>query len=81
MTQDRRTTTTSNAPSYKPKGHDVVLQRAYDNQSKMTVHTVTGKTIEGKLIARDRYTVSVKDGSSTVHTIFKSAIESFSVGA
>ncbi len=67
----------SNKTQYKAKGHDAVLQRLQEKQTEVEVRAVGGKVYRGKLVARDRFTLSLElpDGKRAV--IYKSATEAF----
>lgn len=68
-------------PPRKPfvaKGHDSFLKDIQDKEGYITItKTGDGSEITGKLIARDKFTITIMvDGTRRV-TIYKHAIESF----
>lgn len=68
-------------PPRKPfvaKGHDAILKKVQDLGGEIGIMPMNGDSlIVGKLIARDKYTITVltKDGREV--TFYKHAIESF----
>jgi sRNA-binding regulator protein Hfq len=66
------------------KGHDAILKALQESGAPVEVTFVAdGRTIIGKIIARDKFTVSVCEGDETSgyrafpNVIFKHAIEQF----
>jgi sRNA-binding regulator protein Hfq len=56
------------------KGHDALLKGLQDSGADVTV-CVNGDIIVGKIIARDKFTVTLNDGGIDSVLIYKSAIE------
>lgn len=79
----RRTLTLkdSSRPQKKPfvaKGHDAILKGVQDIGGFILVLTMNGEApIRGKLIARDKFTITVELANGRRLTIYKHAIESF----
>lgn len=67
----------SNKTQYKAKGHDAVLQRLQEQGSEVEVRTNGGEVYVGKLVARDRFTMSVQLPAGKRAVIYKSAVEAF----
>lgn len=63
---------------FVPKGHDAILNEVQANEGYLTVTKMgDGSEITGKLIARDKYTITLLvDGTRRV-TLYKHAVESF----
>lgn len=59
--------------TFKAKGHDAVLMRLQERGDKVEIRTINGDRYSGKVVARDRYTVSLDQGGRRA-VIFKSAI-------
>lgn len=68
-------------PAKKPfvaKGHDAILKGIQDAHGSIIV-TTSGDGTEhvGVLIARDKYTITVKKDDGSCKTFYKHAVESF----
>lgn len=59
------------------KGHDAVLRALQNDGRKITVFTITGKTFTGKVVGRDKFTITVLDADGIRAVIYKHAIELF----
>lgn len=84
--QQRRTLTAR--PGWKPnasgarpfvaKGHDAILKRMQDNGGRISVTAMgDGARTAGKMIARDKFTITLKTDEGREITFYKHAIESF----
>jgi sRNA-binding regulator protein Hfq len=68
-----------------PKGHDAVLKALQDDGREITIIMQSGDNIIGTVVARDKFTISVREtldeamaGSpARTHVVYKHAIESF----
>lgn len=70
----------SSAPPRKEgiaKGHDAVLRALQNDGRHITIFTLSGKTLKGKVVGRDKYTVTVQDADGIRAIIYKHAIELF----
>jgi sRNA-binding regulator protein Hfq len=73
---------TSGAPR-KPiaKGHDAVLKSIQDDGREITITMQSGEKINGTVVARDKFTISVRVanalGGYLVWVVYKHAMESF----
>lgn len=65
-------------PQHVPKGHDAILKALQDKGSLVDVAIIGGEPYRGKMVNRDRYTITVQCADGRNHTIYKHAIESFS---
>lgn len=70
-------------PQRKPfvaKGHDAILKDLQDSKKDVLVAMLSGETETGKIVSRDKFTITVQKNNGTGHriTIYKHAIESFS---
>lgn len=64
--------------SFTPKGHDAILKRMQDTSEEFVVRLNCGRAVIGKLVARDKFTITIKPHDSTgAVTIYKSAISAF----
>ncbi|MPS48567.1 hypothetical protein [Methylobacillus sp.] len=74
---------------FSPKGHDNILSRVQDAKGFLRINTTSGSVLDGRLVARDRYTITL-ELTETTHgsngesagevwreTFYKHAIESF----
>lgn len=60
------------------KGHDAILKSVQDNRGAIIITTIGDGTEHGGiLIARDKYTITIKTDSGGSKTFYKHAIESF----
>lgn len=72
-----RKPTTTKKP-FVAKGHDAILKSIQDDGADIEVNMISdGTSITGKLLARDRYTITVLDKHGVCRTLYKHAIESF----
>lgn len=64
------------------KGHDAILKNLQDRGALIHITTVGGEAYHGKMINRDRYTITIRithaDKTFDDMTVYKHAIESFS---
>lgn len=62
-----------------PKGHDTVLGAIQNGGRSITVELISGEVVTGKLVGRDKYTVTVRpENTQNIRkVIYKHAIESF----
>lgn len=63
-----------------PKGHDAVLSGIQNSTETITLLFLDGETISGRLMARDKFTLTVEDGGNTT-TFYKHAIKGFYKGS
>lgn len=60
------------------KGHDAILKEVQDNEGYLTVTKAgDGSEITGKLLARDKYTITLLTDAGRRITLYKHAVESF----
>lgn len=60
------------------KGHDAILKGVQDNRGRIAITTIgDGSEHIGTLIARDKYTITIKTNTGSTKTFYKHAIESF----
>lgn len=60
------------------KGHDAILKELQDSGATISVALLgDGSEIIGKLVARDKFTLTVLTAAGSRRTIYKHAIESF----
>lgn len=64
---------------FQAKGHDKQLQDAQYSLSTLEIETIAGTFYSGKLVRRDRYTVTILSTTGVERIIFKHAIESIVV--
>jgi sRNA-binding regulator protein Hfq len=64
---------------FKAKGHDKQLQDAQYGDATVEVESISGTFYSGKLVRRDRYTVTLKSATGRERIIFKHAIECITV--
>lgn len=64
---------------FQAKGHDKQLQDAQYGDATVEVETISGTFYSGKLVRRDRYTVTLKSATGRERIIFKHAIECITV--
>lgn len=75
--QPRRTLHAVKKP-FVAKGHDAILKNTQDAGGTITITTIgDGSSVTGKLIARDKYTITVEIELGVRRTYYKHAIESF----
>lgn len=72
---------TPNKPA-SPKGHDAVLKAIQDDGRTINITLLSGETMSGTLVARDKFTISVLVNvagkiEDAVFVVFKHGIESF----
>ena len=77
-----QTTTNTNQSKAKfvAKGHDAILKNAQDAGSNIEIVTMSGEVIIGKLLNRDKFTVTLMGDDGRKLTVYKHGIESFAVG-
>lgn len=64
--------------TFVPKGHDAILKRYQDNKTRVVLASVNSDcTYVGTIVARDRYTVTIKNDQGRPVVVYKHAIESF----
>jgi sRNA-binding regulator protein Hfq len=68
-----------NKPKFVAKGHDAILKNAQDAGSDIAIEFMSGNQILGKLVNRDKYTITVLVPSGDKMTVYKHAIEFFTV--
>jgi sRNA-binding regulator protein Hfq len=78
------TTLRPKAPFKKPvplKGHEAFVKALEQGLAVVTLVTLAGEVVKGKIHAADKYTISLKittaDGGYQVRVFFKHALESF----
>lgn len=72
-----QSTSEASKPTFQAKGHDAVLKSAQDRQARVQF-TIDGKEKVGVIVARDRYTISIRfDGDSDVTIVYKHVISMF----
>jgi len=60
------------------KGHDAILKSVQDSAGLIEITPISdGVTVVGKLVARDKYTITVEFDAGRRRTYYKHAIESF----
>lgn len=60
------------------KGHDAILKALQDAGAQIVVTPIgDGVSVTGVLVARDKYTITVKTASGRTVTYYKHALESF----
>jgi len=59
------------------KGHDAILKLAQEKRSEVKLTLASGKTVAGKVTARDKYTITL----DRTQVIYKHAIDLFVVPA
>lgn len=65
-------------PSMIAKGHDAILKAFQDRSATVEIYPMhCADPIVGKMINRDRYTITVELESGKRRTVYKHAIESF----
>lgn len=68
-------------PAKKPfvaKGHDAYLKNMQDTGESMSLTlTSNGEEIVGRLVARDKFTITVLQTTGIRRTFYKHAVESF----
>ncbi len=64
--------------SLSTKGHDAILKSVQDNRGAVIITTIGDGTEHGGiLIARDKYTITIKTDSGGSKTFYKHAVQSF----
>lgn len=72
-----RRPTTQKKP-FVAKGHDAILKGVQDSEGFIIITTVgDGSEHVGKMIARDKYTITILTDAGRKKTLYKHAIESF----
>lgn len=60
------------------KGHDAILKKIQDEGGFIEIQPISSEGLyQGKLIARDRYSITIKCPDGRERTVYKHAIESF----
>ena len=73
----KRPSPTAKKP-FVAKGHDAILQSLQFSGERILVTLVgDGSEVEGKLIARDKFTITVLTDDGRRRTLYKHAIEGF----
>lgn len=80
--QNQQSRTSNNQGAAKPKfvakGHDAILQRFQTEKEPVIFTLLTGRSVTGIIVGRDRYAVTLQDAKTgTKVTFYKHAIESF----
>lgn len=77
--QSRSNNTQGSAkPKFVAKGHDAILQRFQTDKEPIILTLLTGRSVTGIIVGRDRYAVTLQDKASGAKmTFYKHAIESF----
>lgn len=79
----QQNTNTDNKNTIKPKfvakGHDAILKSGQDTGGTINITTMSGEVLVGMLINRDKYTVTLDTKTGERLTVYKHAIESFSI--
>ena len=77
----KRRTLSPNRPVKKQfvaKGHDAILKSIQDANGWVAIQTLHGDgPTRGRLVARDKYTITIETAALERVTIYKHAIESF----
>lgn len=77
-TEARRRLTVAGKKPFVAKGHDAILKGVQDSKGNVIITTIGDGTEHfGMLIARDKYTITIKLESGSTKTFYKHAIESF----
>jgi sRNA-binding regulator protein Hfq len=63
--------------AFQAKGHDAVLKAAQDRAATVTLTLTSGVEVTGLIIARDRYTISIKPKDSDTVIVYKHFIGMF----
>lgn len=66
-------------PKFVAKGHDAILKNAQDAGEQIEIIAMSGDVIVGKILNRDKFTVTILQDSGKKRTIYKHGIESFSI--
>lgn len=63
---------------FVPKGHDAVLKHLQDTGALIDLYLIsTDDAVRGKIVARDRFTITLVSETGSRRVYFKHAIESF----
>lgn len=81
----RRTGTLTARPGFSKakrpfvaKGHDAILKEVQDSEGRLLVTMMSdGSAVEGVLVARDKFTITLLTDEGRRRTLYKHAIESF----
>lgn len=69
---------TATKKPFVAKGHDAILKGMQDSGEEINVIMISSEIpLIGKLVARDKFTITVLTNSGWRRTIYKHAIESF----
>ena len=64
--------------AFVAKGHDAILKNQQDAGGLLEITTIgDGSVFVGKLVARDKYTITIEKNDGGRKTFYKHAIESF----
>lgn len=66
-------------PKFVAKGHDAILKSAQDAGEHIEIIAMSGDVISGKILNRDKFTVTILEDSGKRRTVYKHGIESFSI--
>ena len=66
-------------PKFVAKGHDAILKGAQDTGSQVRIVCISGVDIQGKMVNRDKYTITIEFVDGIRQTFYKHAIEFFQV--
>lgn len=69
----------STKAKFVAKGHDAILKAGQDSGSNINIMTTGGLEIVGKLVNRDKFTITVEYHDGGRATVYKHAIESFTI--
>lgn len=59
------------------KGHDGTLRRLQDARADIKIYMISGRVYEGKVLNRDRWTITIHTVKDKAVTLYKHAIEGF----
>lgn len=78
-TDERARQSRGNSGSAAPrsKGHDAVLNAIQSQERDVVVVLMSGDEITGKIVGRDKYTITVRDDKGRRQVIYKHGIERF----
>lgn len=68
-----------NPGGFVAKGHDRALQHAEQDRRMLRIDTMSGYSFEGRMVRRDRYTITIRTEEGREKCFFKHGIESFEV--
>lgn len=79
MNQPNEKATTHTKPKFVAKGHDAILKNAQDASERIEIIAMSGDVIVGKILNRDKFTITILEDSGKKRTVYKHGIESFSI--